>query len=117
MAQVYAAFFEGGMGYRIDKGDGVAVKNEPESMCAPPAPVLRPACPCVAPCLPLCYPVELGLAFRSALCAPGCFQLSFSHLLLQVRHLQREALQRRLLLRAAPPIHTSPCPLQFLSTG
>lgn len=32
--KVYAAYFEGGMGYRIDKGNGVAVKDEPESMYA-----------------------------------------------------------------------------------
>jgi len=31
---VYAAFFEGGMGYRIDKGNGTAQGNEPETMYA-----------------------------------------------------------------------------------
>ena len=31
-AKVYAAFFEGGMGYRNDNTSGVAVGDEPESM-------------------------------------------------------------------------------------
>jgi len=31
---VYGAYFEGGMGYRIDKGNGTAVGNEAESMYA-----------------------------------------------------------------------------------
>ena len=32
--QVYAAVFEGGMGYRRENTSGVAVGDEPESMCA-----------------------------------------------------------------------------------
>jgi len=32
--KVYAAFFEGGMGYRIDKGNGIAQGNAPESLYA-----------------------------------------------------------------------------------
>jgi hypothetical protein len=31
---VYGAFFEGGMGYRIDKGNGVAKGNDPETLYA-----------------------------------------------------------------------------------
>ena len=31
---VYGAYFEGGMGYRIDKGNGVAKGNDPESLYA-----------------------------------------------------------------------------------
>jgi hypothetical protein len=29
---VYAAYFEGGMGYRIDKTSGIATGNEPETL-------------------------------------------------------------------------------------
>ena len=32
--KVYAAYFEGGMGYRIDKGNGIAKGNEPETLYA-----------------------------------------------------------------------------------
>ena len=32
--KVYAAYFEGGMGYRIDKGNGIATGNEPETLYA-----------------------------------------------------------------------------------
>ena len=31
---VYGAYFEGGMGYRIDKGNGIAKGNDPESLYA-----------------------------------------------------------------------------------
>ena len=32
--KVYAAYFEGGMGYRIDKGNGIAKGNDPETLYA-----------------------------------------------------------------------------------
>ena len=38
---VYAAYFEGGMGYRIDITKGVAKGNEPETLCKRTAPVFR----------------------------------------------------------------------------
>ena len=70
---VYAAYFEGDMGYRIDMTEGVAKGDEPESLymvtsgthyntecCAPPA-----ACPGALRMLPLTPPLSLR-------CRPYC---------------------------------------------